>query len=126
MKNSSTIGCNCPSDCHGTYFSVFESSKVIDNPDRFCSVEKLKREYPYSVFCGLCKAFIKTNRIRLTYESIVNNGSNPSNLEDFCDDFIKKNIATVKVEMATKSITRSLKDTRFNFVSQLSSLGKLI
>jgi hypothetical protein len=45
-------------------------------------------------------------------------------LETFCNTFLTQNVALVKVEMATKSLTRSLKDKRFNFVSQLSSLGK--
>ena len=48
----------------------------------------------------------------------------PSNFDEFCNKFLKENVAVVKVEMATKSLTRSLKDKRFNFVSQLSSLGK--
>jgi hypothetical protein len=47
-------------------------------------------------------------------------------LETFCNTFLTQNVALVKVEMATKSLTRSLKDKRFNFVSQLSSLGKCI
>jgi len=124
MKNISTLECGCPSDCHGTYISVFESSKIIENPAKFCSIEKIRREYPYSVFCGLCNAIVKTKRFRLMYENIVNGGLDPINLDNFCNAFIQKNIAVVKVEMATKSITRSLKDTRFNFVTQLSSLGK--
>ena len=32
METISFSECNCPSDCFGTYFSVFESSKPFENP----------------------------------------------------------------------------------------------
>jgi hypothetical protein len=64
--------------------------------------------------------------MRFKYESIVNNALDPGSVEKFCKKFLMENVALVKVEMATKSLTRSIKDKRFNFVSQLSSLGKQI
>jgi hypothetical protein len=126
--------CNCPSDCYETSFSVFESSKKIENPIDYCHNKKLKNEFPFTVFCSMCSKIIKSQRIRFTYENIVNGGPDPdiytnpcnNNIETFCNQFIKENVAIVKVEMATKFLTRSLKDKRFNFVSQLSSLGKFI
>ena len=46
------------------------------------------------------------------------------NVTSFCQKILSENIATVKIEMASKSIQRSVKDKRFNFSSQLSTLGK--
>jgi hypothetical protein len=133
LNSFSPLSCDCPSDCYETSFSVFESSKQIENPPDYCHNKKLKNEYPFTVFCSMCRKIIKSQRIRFIYENIVNGGLDPdifsnqpnNNLEHFCDQFIKENVALVKVEMATKSLTRSLKDKRFNFVSQLSSLGEL-
>ena len=126
------FSCNCPTDCYETSFSVYESSKKIENPIDYCHNEKLKNDYPFTVFCAMCRKIIKSQHIRFIYENIVNGGPDPdifsnplnNNLEHFCNKFIAENVALVKVEMATKSLTRSLKDKRFNFVSQLSSLGK--
>ena len=45
-------------------------------------------------------------------------------LDELCIKIISENVATVKVEMATKSITKSVKDKRYNFTTQISSLGE--
>ena len=76
--------------------------------------------------CSICKRAIKAYRIRIIYYSITTGKPLPTdtNIEAFCRSFFDDNLALVKVEMATKSITRSLKDRRTNFVSQLSSLGE--
>ena len=76
------------------------------------------------MLCEICKNVIKFHRIKLTYDFILDIGLDPSKPDAFCNQFIKENVATVKVEMATRSIVRSVKDKRFNFVGQLSSLGK--
>jgi hypothetical protein len=115
--------CNCSADCNETSFSIIKANKLIENPPNFCSDEKIKNEFPNSVFCSLCEKIIKAQRIRFVYEHVVNGGPNPDDLDDFCDKFVTENVALVKVEMAAKTLTRSLKDKRFNFVEQLSSLG---
>ena len=119
----STSQCNCPSDCFGTSFSVFESRIPIDN--FYCTDTQRKlKEYPYSVLCNLCDQIRKTHYLGFLHYFIVNGGPDPSKYGSFCNSLLGENVAIVKVEMATKSLTRSLKDKRFNFVSQLSSLGK--
>jgi hypothetical protein len=75
----------------------------------------------------LCRKIVKSYKARFLYNYIVKkNEPNPDHWDTFCDTLLTQNVALVKVEMATKSLTRSLKDKRFNFVSQLSSLGKAI
>ncbi len=129
LKTFSTQNCGCPSDCFGTSFSVFESVIKIKTPTQFCSGKK-SNEFPYTVFCSICKKSFTAYKIRFIYENTTNDWPYPdeksfSKSDDFCNKFLSENIALIKVEMATKSITRSLKDQRTNFVSQLSSLGKL-
>jgi hypothetical protein len=67
---------------------------------------------------------IKYYKIRLLYNTIVSNDQTPLFLRTFCKKFLPENVVLVKVEMASKAITRSIKDKRFNFAAQLSSLGK--
>ncbi len=126
QKTFKTSECNCSADCNETSFSVIKANKLIENPPNFCSDEKIRNEFPSSVFCSLCEKIIKAQRIRFVYESVVNGGPDPDDLDDFCDKFVTENVALVKVEMAAKTLTRSLKDKRFNFVEQLSSLGKCL
>jgi hypothetical protein len=62
--------------------------------------------------------------MRFVYDNIMKGSPNPDNLDEFCNKFVHQNVAIVKIEMATKFITRSVKDERNSFVSQLSSIGK--
>ena len=66
----------------------------------------LKEEYPNTVFSALCLANLRTYRLKFTYEHIVNGGPDPSDFANFCSKFVADNVATVKVEMTTKSLTR--------------------
>ena len=123
VKNFPATNCDCPSDCYGTYLSIFESTRPLEIPT--CSEFSTKNyEYPSRVLCEICKNVIKFHRIKLTYDFILDLGLDPTKPDAFCNQFIKENVATVKVEMATRSIVRSVKDKRFNFVGQLSLLGK--
>ena len=63
---------------------------------------------------------------RFVYDHIVKGHPNPDQPMDFCNKFMMENLALVKVEMASKSVIRSVKDQRFNFVAKVSSLGKFI
>jgi hypothetical protein len=130
METFSANECNCPSDCFGTSFSVFESRIPLEYSDIDCKsfqIVHTKRDYPNYVFCDLCRKIVKSYKARFLYNYIVKkNEPNPDHWDTFCDTLLTQNVALVKVEMATKSLTRSLKDKRFNFVSQLSSLGKAI
>jgi hypothetical protein len=116
-------------DCFGTSFSTFESSmKIVYPPVEICR----STEYPYNVMCNICRKVIQAYRMRFIYENITEGkphpgrfsaGNEKNQFDIFCKNFVDDNVAFVKVELATKSITRSLKDKRMNFVSQLSSLG---
>ncbi len=123
LRMFSPTDCNCSSDCQGTSFSVFVTRKPISTPTNFCSDERIKSEYPFTVLCQLCRNVITKQRIRFVYEQIMNGWPDPNNLDGFCSKFVIENVALVKVEMVAKSLTRSVKDKRFNFVDQLSSLG---
>jgi hypothetical protein len=37
METFAYDNCSCPSDCSGTYFSVFESSQPLASPSYFCT-----------------------------------------------------------------------------------------
>jgi hypothetical protein len=121
-----TKTCNCSSDCRGLSFSIFESKTSFENPGEFCTKTydnmKKTRDFPKTVFCELCGNVVRNNRIRVNYDHIMNDGFDVN--RTFCDKFLTDNVALVKIEMVTKSITRSIKDKRYNFVAQLSSLGK--
>ena len=126
MEGLSLKDCNCSSDCSGTYFSVIETKVSISEPGHYCNnyITKKTGKYPYSVFCKMCVKMIKKFRAKFSYEHVVNGGPNPLTLDVFCNEILTKNIALVKVEMATKHLTKSVKDMRFNFVSKLSTLGE--
>jgi len=65
----------------------------------------------------------KSNRIRFVHDHLVNGGPDPDLYKEFCSKLIKENFSVIKVEMATKSLTRTVKDQRYNLVSKISSLG---
>jgi hypothetical protein len=124
LKSKAKQNCNCLEDCYGTSFSVFPSIKDLVIPPNFCSDENIKDEFPFPIYCSLCKNIIKTHKMRFVYDNIMKGSPNPDNLDEFCNKFVHQNVAIVKIEMATKFITRSVKDERNSFVSQLSSIGK--
>jgi hypothetical protein len=99
--------------------------KILYPPGEICQ----STEYPYTVICEICRKVTKAYRIRFLFENITEGKPYPGHsyagneFDQFCKNFVDDNVALVKVELATKSITRSLKDKRMNFVRQLSSLG---
>jgi hypothetical protein len=117
MKFPTTFDdCNCPSDCKTTTLSIFESSRPNDYLDEFC-------DPGHTFFYKTIKTLIGKDSYGLFYNHIVKNGPNPAKYEEFCRYFVKNHITIVRVEMATKSIIRSLRDKRFTFENQLSTLG---
>ena len=119
--------CNCDTDCSGMSYSVFDSRRPLEESEvASCdsyAVFARRRDYPNFVFCNLCRRIVRNYKIRLYYNFVVSKHPNFNFLETFCSKFLLENVALVKVEMATKAITRSVKDKRYNFVAQLSSLG---
>jgi hypothetical protein len=45
-------------------------------------------------------------RIRLIYNHVVKGEANPWNRKSICDKILKENVSIIKVEMASKSLTR--------------------
>ena len=82
------------------------------------------KDYPYQVLCKLCKRLVRSFKMKFIYSHVMDGDPDPEVLRDFCFKMIRENFAVVKVEMATKSITRTVKDQRYNLVSKVSSLGK--
>lgn len=44
--------------------------------------------------------------LRFIYDFVINDGPDPRDRKTLCDKIIKENVAIVKVEMPTKSLTR--------------------
>ena len=129
----SSNNCECPSDCSETSLSVYDSIRELDISNIKCGKgsrydEKTKSAYPIFLLCDLCKSILRCNNIRILAEFVDNINELKSIKEhgitdELCIKILNKNVATVKVEMATKSITKSVKDKRYTFTAQVSSLG---
>ena len=119
--------CQCLPDCSETTFGIFDTRIALDgamlDKCRFFDWKFHNLEFPYNILCHLCFKIIRDNRIKFVYETIVH-GEPDTGAAVFCATLIKENFAFVKVEMATKSITKTVKDQRFNFVSKVSALGE--
>ena len=132
METFPTTECNCLPDCKETTLTVYDTSRILDLKHLKCSNFKLnnsKKNYPDYIFCDLCQKIVKHYRIKLLAEFMSDLGEsqkmmNNIILDELCIKIISENVATVKVEMATKSITKSVKDKRYNFTTQISSLGE--
>jgi len=121
----STNDCECPSNCNDTSFTVFDSKQPLVNPGNHCAkVSALKRKYPYTALCDLCQKALKFHKFKFDYEFYVQNSINPADFASFCNKFLMENVAIVKVEMMSPTLTRSKRDKRFSFEGQLSDLGK--
>ena len=64
--------------------------------------------------------------MKFIYNHVMDGGPDPEVPREFCSKMIRENFAVVKVEMASKSVTRTVKDQRFNLVSKVASLGEFI
>ena len=129
FSSLSSKKCDCPSNCVDTAFTVFDFVQALDNPGLQCNdfqvLDKTKGVYPYNVLCGLCRKALRLHRIQFQFTYLQFRSANPDNFPEFCNQFLKNNIALIKVEMAAPGLLLSVRDTRTNFESQLSSLGKL-
>jgi hypothetical protein len=76
--------------------------------------ENWKNNRDYNIvprlLCNLCSKLIKNYRIKFFYDHVVNGGIDPDDTDKFCSKILSENVAVVKVEMATKSVTRAVKD----------------
>ena len=123
-----SLNCNCPSSCTDTSFTIFDIKQPLSDPglncEKFKANQKRKEVYPFTVFCDICRKASVFYRIYFHFNHLAKNSPDPENFPAFCNQFLMNNVATVKVEMASASLTRSVRDERFNFESQLSSLGE--
>jgi hypothetical protein len=71
-----------------------------------------------------CYTILEHSLLSFIYQFIVNDGPNPFESDKFCNEFKKKNVSIIVVEMATESITVATKDKKFTFESQVSAIGK--
>ena len=120
--------CGCPSQCQDTTFTVFDNKESLESPGFYCNDSEVfdhkRAVYPYNIFCNLCRKMLKFYRILFTYKFLVLHATSPRDFPLFCNDFLMNNVAIIKVEMATSSLTQSVRDKRFNFEAQLSDLGE--
>ena len=120
--------CECPSKCEDTVLSVFDYKESLENPGFYCYdsevFDRKKGVYPYNILCNLCRKMMKFYRILFNYNFVVSNSVTPDDFPHFCNNFLMNNVAILKVEMATSSLTQSVRDKRFNFEGQLSDLGE--
>ena len=70
-----------------------------------------------------CYRILDQSLLSFIYQFIVNDGPNPFEFDKFCNDFKKKNVSIIVVEMATDAITVATKDKKFTFESQVSNIG---
>ena len=108
LKSFSPLGCNCPTDCESTTFTIFETSKKIKNLEKICGYLD-DSYYPDIVLCSLCETMTTNYRIKFIYDNIMKGAPDPEIFDEaqtFCNKFLSSNVAMVKIEMATKYLTR--------------------
>ena len=82
-----------------------------------------KHEVAEKVILMYCYNIIGDFLFGLMYQFATGNAPYPMAWEKFCEEFKNKNISIVVVQMATESITVSVKDKKFTFESQVSAIG---
>jgi hypothetical protein len=125
LNNASTDQCNCPMECEEIDYSVIKSNQPFLLPENFCTDDKFKTQYPFTVYCGICHKIIQYHKIRLVYDHYVSNKPHPDDINSFCHYFISNYTALVKIEIVSKSVMRSVRDKKFSLMSQVSELGKI-
>jgi len=106
--------CNCSSDCKSTTFSIIDTRQIL-NVKKVCAGE-LPLDYSYHLSY--------THKLWFSINNLKGLEMNRSPTEqDLCKYFLTNHFTAVKVEIATKSMMRSVRDRRFSFETQLSSLG---
>ena len=119
LEYFSPLGCNCLSDCDSTTFTIFETSKEIKNLEKMCSLsnDDFDFYYPYEVLDSLCETMRTNYKIKFIYDNIMNGAPYPEISHDgaqtFCNKFLSSNVAMVKIEMATKYLTRLVNFKKF-------------
>ena len=117
--------CLCPTNCEETQFSIFDSKEPLEHPGSFCSDtainDQKKGVYPFNILCNLCREALRLNRISF----VIDYSMDVTNIDysKFCDNFLMKNVAVIKVEMAAPRLIQSVRDKHFIYTAQISDLG---
>ncbi len=117
-KDSTFEDCNCPNDCQSTTLTIFDTSKQIYDFAEYCNPSN-------KLFYYLKNFTTAHHHFGLFYNHIVNDGPDPYDYQTFCRYLLQNHITIVKVELTTKRIMRSVRDKRFSFENQLSTLGMM-
>ena len=120
-KQSSYKACNaaCLEDCSEVSYSVFQSKEILD-ADELCSTD-------------LFELFIMEDQMRRdflnAYESLKYGKpeyeDSGQNLKILCKEYIRNYVSIVNVEVATKTLMRSIKERRVSFSDRLAALGNI-
>ena len=128
FSSFSQKNCQCPTNCEETQFSVFDIQEPLENPGSFCTdtatTDGKRGVYPFNILCNMCREAIRMNKFLFVvyYKLDVNN----IDYSKFCNDFLMKNVAILKVEMAAPRLIQSVRDKRFIYTTQLSDLGDIL
>ena len=106
----------------------------VPKNDNLSFAPNLLKQLPFYFFLGdheigsqeildYCYRILDQSLLSFIYQFIVNDGPNPFEFDKFCNDFKKKNVSIIVVEMATDAITVATKDKKFTFESQVSNIG---
>ncbi len=118
MKKTETFeNCSCLSDCKSTMLSVFDTRQQLDL-DQHCNNMQII-EYTKFIL-SKHKLWFLLNRMNKKLQI-----EQPLSSKSICKYLVSHNLVIVKVEMATKSMMRSVRDKRFSFETQLASLGNI-
>lgn len=113
VQSANLQDCQCNPDCRKTTLSIFESSKPIELDLAYCYV-----------LAELHQSLLKKFHLHHAYNNILRDlpKLDPQN---FCLHLMRNDTAIIKIELVAGSVIRSVKDQRFTFEGQLSSLGKI-
>lgn len=114
MTNSSNYdNCSCHNDCKSTTYSIYSTSSSANAVNNFCKI--------YSLDDGLLTYL----RSKFLLDNFIKGDPMPKlNPAEFCENFVKKYVTVVEIEMSSNFVTRSLRNERVSFQDQLAALGK--
>jgi len=104
-------GCHCLSECAKTTYTTFETQQHLSD---YLESGIYFRDFVNNALSRFSLKFLK--------EHLINSGTAPYE-KGFVDNFIKSNVAIVKIEMVSDTITRTKRDRKVSLESQISALG---
>jgi hypothetical protein len=108
----------CIEDCTEVTHSVFESKELIDT-DSFCRETLMK--YVTQEDTMRRSLFYFFERMKDGLKTVDEDGVNVT--YEICKEYVKEYVSIINVEIATKTLMRSIKDKRVSFPDMLAALG---